>query len=84
MYIYIYPRGSTLLQSLHLNIMTHLKVLFTPHKVESRLGVHIALDMQLTSQYLGPAEEDTRLSSTVDFSYTPENHVPVRSAEIRW
>ena len=84
--IYVYPRGIrlSLLQSLHQKFVTHLKVLFAPHEVESRLGVHIALHVELTSQNLGTAKEDAGFSSAMNLPYTPEDHIPIWPAEIRW
>ena len=59
-----------------------LKVLLTPDEAEPRLRVHVALEVQLTAEDLGPAEEDARLAGPVDLADAPEHHVPVGAAEV--
>ena len=59
-----------------------LKVLFTPDEAEPWLRVHVALDVQLAAEDLGPAEEDARLPGSVDLADAAEHHVPVGAAEV--
>lgn len=55
-----------------------LEIFLAPNKPKVGLGVHVALDMQLTAQRLWPTEEYTRLGWRVDFLDAPEYHVPIR------
>lgn len=48
----------------------------------TRLRIHITFNMQLTSQYLRPTKEHTRLRRTVNLSNTLEHHIPIRTTEI--
>lgn len=65
-------------------VLTRLEILLAPNEAEARLRVHIALDVQLAAQNLGPTEEDTHFARPVDLAYAPEHHVPVGTAEVRW
>jgi len=69
--IHLFTRASTILE-----------VLLAPHKVEARLGVLVALDVELASERLRPAEEDTSLGGCVNLTDALENHVPVGSAKV--
>ena len=63
----------------------YLEVLLAPHESITSppsFGVHVAFDMELASQPLGPAEEDTTLAGGVDFTDRSEDHVPVGTAEV--
>jgi hypothetical protein len=42
--------------------LTLLEIFFAPHKAKARLRVHVTLDVQLTAQNLGTAEEDAHLT----------------------
>ena len=59
-----------------------LKVLLPPCEIESRIRVHVALDMQLITQRWRPTEENARLGWSMNFTDRPENGVPVRAAKI--
>ena len=65
-----------------INDRLRLKVLLAPNKVESRLAVHVALDVQHASEHLGTAEEDASFGGGVDLANAAEDHVPIRSAEV--
>ena len=58
-----------------------LKVLLAPYKLETRIRVYVALDMQLTAQNLWPAEEDTRLCRCVQLSDRLEHSIPIGASE---
>ena len=65
-----------------------LEVLLAPNEpiptllLTTRTCVHIALDMQLTSQALRSTEEDTAFTGTVYLANSPEDHVPIGTAEV--
>lgn len=61
----------------------HLEVLLTPNEVEVGVCVHVALDVQSTTQYFWPAEENTSFCRAVDFTNALEDHVPVGAAKVR-
>jgi len=60
------------------------EVLLAPHETESRLTPFVALNVKCTSQTLGTTEEHTSLGGRVDLADGLEDHVPVRTAEVRW
>ena len=59
-----------------------LEVFLAPYKAKSGLRVHVTLDMQLTAQNFRTTEEDTHFARSMDLAYTPEDHVPIRSAKV--
>ena len=84
-YLSIFPHASNPGKISRSKILYNtLKILLSPHEIEPGLGVHIALDMQLTSQSLGATEEYTRFSWGVNLSDRGKHSVPVRAAKVRW
>jgi hypothetical protein len=59
-----------------------LEILFTPHVSKITIRIHIAFDMQHTSQNLWTAEENTSFCWCVDLADGFENHIPVWTTEI--
>ena len=65
-----------------------LEVLLAPDESISTLllttwtCVHVALDVQLTSQALRSTEEDTTFPRTVYLANGSEDHVPIGTAEV--
>lgn len=59
-----------------------LEVLLAPHKVEARLRVHVALDVEGRTENLGTAEEDSGFGGGVDLADGLEDHVPVGATEV--
>lgn len=65
-----------------------LKVLLAPDESvatflrTTRAGVHVAFDVQLTSQSLRSTEENSTLARVVNLANRSEDHIPVRSTEI--
>lgn len=60
----------------------NLEVFFAPHEVESRLRIHVALDVQCRTEYFRTTEEDACFCWCVDLPDGLEDHIPVRTAEI--
>jgi len=65
-----------------------LEILLPIHESESalpaRLRVHITLNVQLATETLRAAEEDTSFTRRMQFLDTLEDHVPLRPSKIRW
>jgi len=61
-----------------------LEVFLAPDKTESRFRIHVALDMQCTSQRLRSAEEHTCFGRCMNLADALEYHIPVRSTEVGW
>lgn len=65
-----------------------LEILFSIDKSEAslltRFGVHIAFDMQLTTQSLGSTEKYTSFTRSMQLLDAAKHQIPVRSAEIGW
>jgi hypothetical protein len=63
-----------------------LKILLSPDKPipsPSTFSIHVTLHVQLTAQPLRPAEEHTTLARRMDLPYRTEDHIPIRTAEVR-
>lgn len=59
-----------------------LEVLLTPDEIESRFGIHVALDMQLTPQTFWAAEKHPCLCWGVNLPDRSEYHIPVWSTKV--
>lgn len=59
-----------------------LEVFFSPHELEARLRVFVALDVQLLAQRLGTAEENTSFCGSMDLADRAEDKVPVGAAKV--
>ena len=62
--------------------LTSLEVLLAPYKIEAWLAVHVAFDVQLAPQHLGPAEEHPCLGRRVDLADRLEHRIPVGPPEV--
>jgi hypothetical protein len=65
-------------------VLENLEVLLAPNIFEITVRVLITLDVQQATQHFWTTEEHTGFSRRMDLADAFENHVPVRSAEVRW